>query len=176
MSVATPAVDWLTAAIADSTLPTPRKAGSTDRVFLGGLVFGQVYYFALRTADGDENWSAFSNVARVETADPAPPARVTDLRATDLAPHAVTLVFTAPGDDGFSGQAAEYALRISPSPITEATWEQAEPIPVTDPPQAARFQEHIRVTVLQPQTAVHLAIACAGRCRTVERGVERRGR
>ncbi len=175
VAVATPAADWLMAAQADSAMAPPGNAGAVDRASIRGLVSGQAYYFALRTADTEANWSAFSNVVRVEPGDPAPPARVADLRAVDLAPHAATLVFTAPGDDSLSGWAEEYALRMSPSPITEVTWDQADPISLCDPPKAARSEEHFRITALHPQIPVHLAIRArddAGRWSAVSNDLE----
>ncbi len=158
VSLAPPPSDWLSAAPADADLPSPSRPGEPDSVVVRGLTFGATHTFALRTADDSDNWSVFSNAVEVETADSAPPARVTDLSTSLPAPHAVTLVFTAPGDDSLSGTAAAYEVRISPSPITEATWESAQPVTVSGTPLLGGSQEHVRVTGLTPETTVHLAL------------------
>ena len=44
---------------------------------------------------------------------------------SDIAPHSITLTWTAPGDDGKFGRAFQYDIRYAEEPITEATWEQA---------------------------------------------------
>ncbi len=158
VSTAPPPSDWLSAAPADADIPHPSKPGEPDSAVVGGLTFGVTHTFALRTADDDGNWSVFSNTVEVETADSAPPARVTDLTITLPAPHAVTLVFTAPGDDSLSGTAATYEVRVSPSPITEATWVSAQPVTVSGTPLPGGSLEHVRVTGLTPGTTVHLAL------------------
>jgi hypothetical protein len=157
-SIGAPASDWVVADTAEAVLPSPSDAGATERTSVQGLTPAAVAYFALRTADANGNWSAFSNVALVEPGDPRPPARVTDLTALDPAPHAVTLVFTAPGDDSLSGTAAASEVRFAASPITEATWESAQLVPVASAPAPCGSPEHVRVTGLTPESIVHVAM------------------
>ncbi|MFH2056992.1 MAG: fibronectin type III domain-containing protein [bacterium] len=42
--------------------PDPDTAGTTQSIVVSGLLEGTTYYFALRTQDNSENWSAVSNV------------------------------------------------------------------------------------------------------------------
>lgn len=50
--------------------------------------------------------------------------------------HTITVRWTAPGDDGYSGKAYRYDIRFSTAPITAANWNQASrstemPLPAT---------------------------------------------
>jgi len=97
----------------------PRPAGTVETVNVTGLSPGTRYWFALRTADEVPNWSPISNGVDVVTTvpppppDQTPPARVMDLGATTVGTTSVTLRWTAPGDDGMSGNAAAYDIRYT---------------------------------------------------------------
>lgn len=69
-----------------------------------------------------------------------PPAAVTDFNPDLVSDTQVWLTWTAPGDDGNSGTAAEYDLRYAPFPITEGTfaiaaraWDAPTPEPAGTP-------------------------------------------
>ena len=53
------------------------------------------------------------------------PGVVSDLVVTDVITGAVTLSWTAPGDDGMAGTAASYDLRYYTEPITATNWVSA---------------------------------------------------
>jgi hypothetical protein len=56
-------------------------------------------------------------------ADTTPPAAVDDLIVVSRTDHSVVLEWTAPGDDGWSGQASQYDLRyLVDEPLTEDSW------------------------------------------------------
>ncbi len=50
--------------------PPPSNAGATDSFVVTGLQPGTQYYFALKTADEDSNWSSLSNVPSCTTQTP----------------------------------------------------------------------------------------------------------
>ena len=50
--------------------PPPKAAGTPESFVVTGLAPGTRYYFALKTADENPNWSALSNVAIATTATP----------------------------------------------------------------------------------------------------------
>jgi hypothetical protein len=54
--------------------------------------------------------------------DVTPPAAVTDLSIQSVVGSTVTIAWTAPGDDGDQGRAAQYDVRWSAAPITAGTW------------------------------------------------------
>ncbi|MFH1647165.1 MAG: hypothetical protein ABID71_05750 [Chloroflexota bacterium] len=81
-------------------------------------------------ADGAVNGS-FS------TSDNISPATVIDLSIAGRSYNSITLRWTAPGDDGNSGTAAQYAIRYAASPITsEAAWAASTPVSGIPSPHA----------------------------------------
>ncbi len=151
------ATGWDSATVVTG-LPPPQPAGRADSVRVGPLARLVPYDFALETLDEAGNASALSNVIQAAAGDAIPPGKVTDLAAVNPGPHAVTLAFTAPGDDGDTGQAAAYAVRSAPTPITEATWSAASPVPVDATPGPAGSHESIRLEAFTPGQTVHLAL------------------
>lgn len=74
---------------------------------------------------------------------------------------AITLEWTAPGDDGMIGQANTYQIRYSTSPITEQNFSSASLAANPPPPQPAGSAETFSVTNLQPSTTYFFAIKTA---------------
>ena len=79
--------------------------------------------------------------------DTTPPGRVTDLYVSAASDTAITLTWTAPGDDGRTGTATRYEIRRAPARITAGNWAAATEIPAP-PPAAAGARETVRVTGL----------------------------
>ena len=148
---------WDTA-VAVSGLASPRRAGLPETVTVAPLERHKVYQLALKTVDDAGNVSGLSNVVEVQTGDTEPPGQVTDLGVATIEPHAVSLRFTAPGDDGDQGTATAYELRYAAVPVTEATWEAAAPVPDLPTPHPAGTAETVRVTGLTPETIYHFAL------------------
>jgi len=157
VSPGAPAVPWDSAA-AVPDLPAPKPSGKSESFTVSGLQDHTIYYFALRALDGAQNASLFTDPVQGETGDPAPPAGITDLGATGLAPHAFTLTFTAPGDDGFQGTAVAYIVRRSPEEITKTRWADAESLTVAIPPLPGGAPVSYRLEGLTPGTSLHYAV------------------
>ncbi len=144
--------------------PAPKPGGSQDTFVVTGLTPTTNYYFALKTADADGNWSSKSNIASAPTTakpDNVPPAAVTDLAVIAYATNTVTLMWTAPGDDGTTGTAAYYDVRYSRNPITEATWAAASPAGGEPQPKPAGTAESFAVGPLAPGTLYYFALKTA---------------
>ncbi|WP_135550227.1 fibronectin type III domain-containing protein [Paenibacillus cymbidii] len=107
--------------------PAPLAAGSSQSFTIGGLTPNTMYYFAMKTKD-IVNESALSNVLSVTTltSDTTAPAAIANLQVTRANLHSAKLTWTAPGNDGNVGTAAQYDVRYSTSPITEANWASAQ--------------------------------------------------
>ena len=120
-----------------SSPPAPGNPGETELLPVTGLTSGQ-WYFALKVADEVPNWSEMSTVAQatITEEDTTPPATITDLAGVATGASTVTLTWTAPGDDGTEGQAAEFDVRYAEAALTEATWEAA--VRVVDAPAPDR--------------------------------------
>jgi hypothetical protein len=144
--------------------PSPRPAGSADTFVVTGLAPATPYYFALKTADADGNWSSKSIIASAPTTaepDNVPPATVADLVADASTTNTVTLTWTAPGDDGAAGTAAYNDIRYSKSPITEANWASASQAGGEPPPKPAGEPETFTVRYLAPGTLYYFALKTA---------------
>lgn len=71
---------------------------------------------------------------------------------------AITLTWTAPGDDGMAGQASQYDLRYSTSPIFPNTFSSVTPVSGVPPPLPAGSSESFTVSNLSPDTTYYFAI------------------
>ncbi len=90
--------------------------------------------------------------------DEVAPARINDLNARTTALTAITLEWTATGDNNYDGVADRYEIRYSRSPITAQNFGSAllvqEPPAPGDPGQ----QQHVTVDGLQTSTTYYFAI------------------
>lgn len=71
---------------------------------------------------------------------------------------AVTLTWTAPGDDGAAGLASSYDIRYSRTPITASNFSQASAVATPPTPQPAGSTESYTVTGLTPATVYYFAV------------------
>lgn len=70
----------------------------------------------------------------------------------------VTLVWTAPGDDGNLGTATTYEMRYSLSPITTGNWGQSTLVPGLPAPQSAGTRQSVAVQGLTQGTTYYFAM------------------
>jgi len=95
-------------------------------------------------------------LASVAPADAEPPAAVSDHTAARVGSYRIELEWTAPGDDGNTGQACCYDLRRSLSPIGPS-FGAAEEI-IAPRPSAPGSLEHLSVEGLEPNTTYYFAL------------------
>jgi len=106
--------------------PTPTIGGTPEEFEVTGLQPNTTYYFAIKTADEVPNWSTLSNVAvKTTLAEDTPPSAVANLTVGNPTSTSLRLTWTAPGDDGNTGTAAQYDIRYSTSTITVSNWSSA---------------------------------------------------
>jgi hypothetical protein len=85
-----------------------------------------------------------------------PPGDVTDLTVTDAQATQVTVAFTAPGDDGIDGTAANYDLRYATFPIDASNFGGATPVPTSAPLPAGSLET---ITFgAPPETTLYFAL------------------
>ncbi|MEW5795414.1 MAG: fibronectin type III domain-containing protein [Candidatus Zixiibacteriota bacterium] len=142
--------------------PAPGPAGTAQQFEVTGLQPSTTYYFAIKTADEVPNWSTLSNVvAKATLPEDSPPAVIANLSAGSPTATSLTLTWTAPGDDGSTGTAAQYDIRRSTSTITAANWSSATQITGEPAPRVAGSAESFVVTGLNPNTTYYFAMMTA---------------
>jgi parallel beta-helix repeat protein len=97
------------------------------------------------------------NASRAVMVDNIPPVAVSNLNGMPLNPNAITLSWTAVGDDGMMGTAALYDIRYSFSPITPSNFDSAKRYwaPV---PKAAGSAEALNVSGLDSGMTYYFAM------------------
>ncbi|MDI6792534.1 MAG: VWA domain-containing protein [bacterium] len=108
--------------------------------------------------DGDGITDETRAPAYQKTLDTTSPDTITDLAASDSTPTAITLTWTAPGDDGDSGTASSYDIRYSTSIITEDNWNQADMCEGEPNPEIAGTLQEFAVSGLMPGSTYYFAI------------------
>ena len=123
-----------------------------------------VMYMFDRTENTPENITTIMDVYRETmgiTPDITSPAKVNDLVASNPTQNSITLTWTAPGDDGNTGTAAQYDIRYSTSEITEENWNSATQCTGEPAPKPAGSSETFTVTGLSPNTTYYFALKTA---------------
>ena len=131
------------------TLKAPQETGS--------------YHLYAREHHGDDTSTPYwrNNASGLEftVADTTPPAKVTDLTASDPTEDSIDLTWTAPGDDGDEGGVDGYELKYSSSEeITEENWDLAMNYTQSWTPLTAGENEHHTITGLEGETRYWFAI------------------
>ena len=90
--------------------------------------------------------------------DDTPPSVISDLAIVDFTSSSVTLSWTAPGDDGMTGQASYYDLRYSGQYLYVGTWESATSVTGEPTPHAAGTVETMTVTGLLKDSLYYFAV------------------
>lgn len=143
-------------------MSSPQAAGTAESFEVTGLNSNSAYYFAIITADEIPNWSTISNVTSGTTTDETTaPSVIADLTAQNAAETAIELTWTAPGDDGNTGQATEYEIRYSLTVINDGNWSSAIPVASQPTPAVAGSAETYLVTDLSSATIYYFAIKTA---------------
>ncbi len=140
--------------------PKPKAAGSIQSLTVSGLSPHTTYYFVIRAIDETGNKSALSNIAQgaTEKKDNVPPGDIIDLSVTESSATTVSLSWSAPGDDKFSGKAAAYDLRYLDEEIDISAWEDAIAVTKLKAPKAAGVKQQYTISALKPDTTYYFAI------------------
>ncbi|MCR9142927.1 MAG: fibronectin type III [bacterium] len=95
---------------------TPKTAGLPEILTLGGHAPATTYYYCVRAADFEGNfsvWNATVSASTPAAPDTTPPANIAGATASATSSSAVQLAWTAVGDDGNTGAALNYEIRRS---------------------------------------------------------------
>jgi hypothetical protein len=142
--------------------PSPKTAGGSESFTVTGLNPSVTYYFAIETADEVPNWSTLSNVvSKATAAEAVAPSAIANLGAGSETATSVSLSWTAPGDDGNVGTAAQYDVRYSTAAITAANFSSATRATGVSAPKVAGSAESFVVTGLGSNTVYYFAVKTA---------------
>ncbi len=142
--------------------PAPQLVGSAETFTVINLTPNTTYYFAVKSADEVPNWSELSNViSRTTLAETTPPSAIANLTLNNATISSINLHWTAPGDDGATGQAAEYDIRYSTAPIDAGNWSSASQVANETVPKQTGFAESFTVDGLGSGTTYYFAIKTA---------------
>jgi len=124
-----------------------------------GLLIGCLMVLMLVPPGALAQGVSIGGAFHVQEQDDQPPATVVDLRVIETNVGAVVLQWTAPGDDGQVGLAAQYHLRFSPQPIlSEQDWRNAQIVHgLPSPLPAGTIQSHF-VDGLEPGTTYYFVL------------------
>ena len=115
-------------------MAAPHMAGCVGvvRAMNPGLTARQALDLLIGTADSKPQLASFIpggkrvNLNAALETDTTPPADITGLTIVQRANTAARFQMVATGDDGLSGQASSYDLRVSTSPITSGNFTSAK--------------------------------------------------
>jgi hypothetical protein len=142
-----------------TTEPAPAPAGTAQQLTIVGFGTGRTYFLAMKTADEKPNWSAISNLVTFTTlADATPPAAIANLNSLLLTEESIELNWTAPGDDGMTGVASSYDVRLATVPITEANFDQSPPVQGAPIPSPAGNPQGFELSPLAIATTYWVAM------------------
>ncbi len=110
--------------------------------------------------NGNTN-NAIDDFYTAKVSDSTPPAAVSDLKAAAVSALSATLEWTAPGDDGNTGQARSYQLRYSTAPITAGNFNDATPVPNLPQPGPAGTKQSVAVAGLASGATYYFALKTA---------------
>ncbi|MBX2898947.1 MAG: S8 family serine peptidase [Cyclobacteriaceae bacterium] len=108
--------------------------------------------------DGMLGWGRIDALLAVRDRDFVPPGNITNLSGPFVSSSSITLSWTASGEDGNVGRAAEYDIRYSTTPITNSNFQEANTIANSPLPPSSGGQVTFEVTNLTPNTTYFLAL------------------
>jgi len=129
---------------------------------LSTLSPGALYNFRVISKDGSGNQSVSINYTFTTTSPPqtdtTPPAKITNLTASNIIETSVDLSWVAPGDDGNQGIAYQYDIRYSTSTIAESNWNLATQVSGEPIPQINGISQSFTLVGLSPSTTYYFSI------------------
>lgn len=129
-----------------------------QRVIRSAVILAVAACFALSCGDGGLQDPGGGKIPTIPGVDTIPPAAVLGLVAKTPKASAMSLVWFAPGDDGQVGQAAEYDVRYSLSPIDASNWDGAARVGGLPAPKPANNVETITVFELPSEADIYFAL------------------
>ena len=137
--------------------PTPHAFGQQESMTIDSPEEGTTIHFAVKAKDEVNNTGPLSNSAPYTSMIVAP-SPVSDLTVSTVESTSVELVWTATGDDGANGQASDYDLRYSQTPLNAGNFGSGIPVPGVVTPSLPGTTETALVSGLSPSTQYYFAL------------------
>lgn len=149
-----------------TSMATPNCASvvAVIRAFFPTLTDRQALDRLIGSADSIPQLTAFipngkrANLNNALEIDTTPPAPVADLAVSRRASTVAEIQFRTSGDDGMTGAAERYDVRVSTSPITSANFSSAQPVPASVPSLPAGQLVITQAAGLWPGTTLYLGV------------------
>ncbi|MFH0972312.1 MAG: fibronectin type III domain-containing protein [Candidatus Micrarchaeota archaeon] len=141
--------------------PNPLIAGTPQSMIISVGSGVSELHFAIKSYDDVPLESPLSNIAIAINpflTDATPPGPVTNLYNSSSAPGSITLNWTAPGDDGYTGTASQYDIRYSIYPITDANWSDTTQAAGEPSPQVTGTTQSFTISGLATGNAYYFAM------------------
>ncbi len=139
--------------------PVPMPAGAEQQYEISGLLQGEVYYFGMKSADENNNYSLISNIISASLlSDTTPPVAIADLIVHNFSSHSIQIRWTAVGDDEFEGTADSYVIKVYDGEINESNWASIPEYTQNLTPQQSGMQEMLLLSQLQPETEYYVGL------------------
>lgn len=110
--------------------------------------------------EGARGPSGYARVSLLPENDSTAPARIADLSVHKTRPFSCEVTFTAPGDNGTTGEALAYRIRYAKNTpiVTEEDWNRATEFTNGFIPRIAGKGEHLRILGLSGDAPLHIAV------------------
>jgi hypothetical protein len=146
--------------------PTPAEAGSSVSHFSDEITPDELMEPSYTDANHDvglalELLADLGWNVSIPTVDTIAPGKITDLGAVSSTVTSIDLSWTAPGDNGYAGNAAGYDLRMSAARITESNWAAATPLNGEPAPGITGTLENFSATGLLCGRSYYFAVKTA---------------
>lgn len=129
-----------------------------ENTWVYGLNADTGYYFGLRSADEEGNWSPLSNIVTFKVPDTISPQSIIDLKVIKEDTFAILLEWSAPSDDYSTERVTTYEIRYDTQMIADSTWGQAQVSPNQLEPSNPSEKDTIEVTGLKFNTTYYIGI------------------
>jgi ferredoxin len=150
--------NWIHASIYEQNI-VPNSPGASEEFIIYNVSLQMDYQFAIKSIDASHNFSGISNVVTAQiTGDITPPDRITDLHIQNVSGNSFVIAWTCVGDNGLTGIASSYQIKLANEPITEQNWIQIQDVEQNLVPLPSGVIQSFLITNLTPVTAYYVAI------------------
>jgi ferredoxin len=152
------AASW-TEATQYSQIITPAAPGTAEELIITDLPLQEEFYFGIRAFDEVHNYATISNVVQAQIiGDIVAPDAIDDLTVASLSMNSMLISWTAVGDDGNTGMATAYEVKVHTEAITAANWDAIVAYPQQLQPLAPGETESLLIEGLDAVTLYYAAV------------------